>query len=572
MRVTEVCAIRGWVSEYKGPFLPPIPPLPPLPPLPPRTHAPAPYACTEPPFPYREHAMSERHRQSPGPWRQTRSGAIFSPWGAQLGAPIHAPDDFDLDASLREALETCHERPDQAHQNDNMDVDAEQGLADVDWSPSETALASLAQLQKLAASRGQDTAPTSNELASKTKDQYHDKMRSKARRRRKQRAVSDAAGDPGVAKKGIKNAALKRRQAADIMRADVPTRMQVDEAVARDAASTSFAAAASMPTDYSLAMDDVPVTKTAYVAKRGDIPGADPRVYTKEELLSQGFEYVAWNGRDPRAILDKKGRIVAVLVGRPRSDSWDTINEEMQAVFELAREAYQVPAAQQAHRRGNFTVATSGISYGGGQTVKNMTLGKHNQAVMDALLKQLPVERVARFGSRALELFAPRLHAYYEETMKALCENDDTLHRNFEDNPFANVTFNLGPQSVCLPHRDHLNLAWGMCAITAFGDYDPVERGHFVMWEFRKIIEFPPTSTIFIMSGLLGHSNTAIAEHEHRYSLTQYSAGGLFRWAEAGFKPVNSLSRSDAEQMRQNGSDRWERGVGMLSLWDEFQL
>ncbi|KAI0361618.1 hypothetical protein OH77DRAFT_1444298 [Trametes cingulata] len=339
-------------------------------------------------------------------------------------------------------------------------------------------------------------------------------------------------------------------------------------------------------------MRDVPVAKTAYVGKRGVVSEAASRVYTKEELLAQGFEYVPWNGRyaalslhchsspsqrphlvfrDPRAILDKKGRVIGVLVGQPRSDSWKGINEEMQAILELARQAYQAPATHQEHRRGAFTVATCGISYGGGQTkVKNLAHGNHNQAVMDALLQQLPVQRVATFGSRALELFAPRLHAYYEDTLTSLCDHDRTLHRNFTRSPFGCATFNLGPQCVCLPHRDHLNIAWGMCAISAFGDYNPVEGGHIVLWEFGMVIEFPPGSTILIMSAIVGHSNTAIKENEHRYSFTQYSAGGLFRWAESGFKPANSQPRANAEQARRDGLERWERGVGMLSMWDEL--
>ncbi|KAI0349436.1 hypothetical protein OH77DRAFT_1499556 [Trametes cingulata] len=166
--------------------------------------------------------------------------------------------------------------------------------------------------------------------------------------------------------------------------------------------------------------------------------------------------------------------------------------------------------------------------------------------------------RLATFGSRALQLFAPRLHNYYEETMRALSDKDTNLTRNFEDTPFVNVTFNLGPECV-------------MCAITAFGNYNPVISGHLVLWQFGMVIEFPPGATILIMSAIVTHGNTAIQEGEHRYSFTQYSAGGLFQWVDAGHRTVSSKPRVPADQAAEEGKARWKRGVEMLSLWSELK-
>ncbi|TFK81407.1 hypothetical protein K466DRAFT_438261, partial [Polyporus arcularius HHB13444] len=38
------------------------------------------------------------------PFRKTRTGLGFSPWTADIGTPIHAPDDFDLEARIKAAL------------------------------------------------------------------------------------------------------------------------------------------------------------------------------------------------------------------------------------------------------------------------------------------------------------------------------------------------------------------------------------------------------------------------------------------------------------------------------------
>ncbi|KAH9856060.1 hypothetical protein C2E23DRAFT_723481, partial [Lenzites betulinus] len=161
-------------------------------------------------------------------------------------------------------------------------------------------------------------------------------------------------------------------------------------------------------------------------------------------------------------------------------------------------------------------------------------------------------------------------HEYYGKTLDALCHADPGLQPNFPNNVFASATFNLGPRTVSVPHRDSMNLSFGMCAITAMGTYEPVQGGHIILWELRMVIEFPPAATILIPSAIITHSNTDIGPHERRYSFTQYSAGGLFRWVESGHRPVKSLPRMKSKEAEALGMDRWERGIGLLSFWSEL--
>ncbi|KAF8139523.1 hypothetical protein K438DRAFT_1785611 [Mycena galopus ATCC 62051] len=85
-------------------------------------------------------------------------------------------------------------------------------------------------------------------------------------------------------------------------------------------------------------------------------------------------------------------------------------------------------------------------------------------------------------------------------------------------------------------HVDGLNLAWGWCSITALGNFDADYGGHLVLWDLKLVIRFPAGSTILLPSATLRHSNVGIAEEETRYSFTQFSAAGLFRWVDNGFK------------------------------------
>jgi len=91
-----------------------------------------------------------------------------------------------------------------------------------------------------------------------------------------------------------------------------------------------------------------------------------------------------------------------------------------------------------------------------------------------------------------------------------------------------------------------------------------------VIWDWKLIIEFPPGSTILLLSGVLKHSNTAISSNEVRYLFTQYSAGGLFRWVDNHFqtaeeyrKTLDAAQRQDSEYDRANAG-RWKLGLGLL--------
>lgn len=107
---------------------------------------------------------------------------------------------------------------------------------------------------------------------------------------------------------------------------------------------------------------------------------------------------------------------------------------------------------------------------------------------------------------------------------------------------FAATTFNIGKSvSTCL-HYDCQNFGPGFCVITSFGNYDYKKGGHLILWELGYIVEFPPHSTILIPSAIVKHGNTPISEGEERMSLTQYTAGGLVRWAAAAFRCRKGLS------------------------------
>jgi hypothetical protein len=165
------------------------------------------------------------------------------------------------------------------------------------------------------------------------------------------------------------------------------------------------------------------------------------------------------------------------------------------------------------------------------------------------------------------------LFAYYSEHLAALFSHHPTLEKNFENSIWPAATFNLGPQTVCVKHRDAANLAYGWCAITALGNFNPARGGHLILWDMKLVVEFPPGATLLIPSSVVLHSNTKVQDGEERMSFTQYAAGGLFRWVDNNFQTAKMLESVDPEGKKQadeRAVDRWQHGLQLFQTFESL--
>ena len=120
------------------------------------------------------------------------------------------------------------------------------------------------------------------------------------------------------------------------------------------------------------------------------------------------------------------------------------------------------------------------------------------------------------------------------------------LRRNHPDSVFPAASANFG-RAVTFEHADYNNKANGICPIICGGNFDYRRGGHLILRQLNLVIQFPPGSLILIPSATLRHGNTSIATDETRWSLTQYAAGGLFRWLKYGFQTWENLKIQDPE-------------------------
>ncbi|KAJ7433757.1 hypothetical protein B0H11DRAFT_1758613, partial [Mycena galericulata] len=277
-------------------------------------------------------------------------------------------------------------------------------------------------------------------------------------------------------------------------------------------------------------------------------------------------------------LIDAKHRVFGCLAGRPRQDQAD--NDRYDEAIRAATDAFSDAAVHATGdgRRGSFAAISAGVSYGGGQKRPGVLLNSHTNTVICAtLIAHWAIRRIVGFSNGMVKAFAPDLHSFYLSQMRLLHTSAPYLRRLFPEalSVFAACTFNLGPSTVTFPHVDAANLAWGWCCITALGDFNPDLGGHLILWDLNLIIRFPPGSTILIPSALLRHSNVGIQQGETRFSFTQYSAGGLFRWVHNGNIADKSFlataTPQDLEEREAQRAQRWEDGLRMFRIWNTKQ-
>jgi hypothetical protein len=259
--------------------------------------------------------------------------------------------------------------------------------------------------------------------------------------------------------------------------------------------------------------------------------------------------------------------------------------------MEIARAQASLSESRLYHRRGNWASLTTGATHGTGRDEPGDFInGIINTAVILALVSNAAFIDLAEFGSGAFllllfkpmlipsglfSIWAPHLFQFYIDYMGSFYLKNPKLQRPFVNSIWSACTFNLGPRTCAFGHRDFANLAYGWCAITALGTFDYTKGGHLILWDCKLILEFPPGCTILIPSAAIFHSNTRIAEHETRYSFTQYTAGALFRWVERGFRSekdyIATLTAEEIEEERKLGLERAAAGAALFSTLDELK-
>ncbi|KAG6849078.1 hypothetical protein H0H93_011464 [Arthromyces matolae] len=261
------------------------------------------------------------------------------------------------------------------------------------------------------------------------------------------------------------------------------------------------------------------------------------QTFTLEEIVKlTKFQVIPWDGCKPTPIVDSCGRILAHLAGHPDSEDWADTCQEAAGLMDDARAQLGLSDEADPQRRGSYHSITFGVSHGGGQRCPGMLkLDVHHQRVVGMLNQSRPFRRMANLASSMVKTWAPGLFDYMTDRLGQLFDKHQ-FEKIFSGSIYPAATYNMGPKTATFLHTDAANLPFGLCTVTAFGNYNPKRSGHLILWDLGLIVEFPPGSTILLPSAIIAHGNVAVGEGETRYSFTQWAAGGLFRWVEQGFQ------------------------------------
>ncbi|KAG6848471.1 hypothetical protein H0H93_016713 [Arthromyces matolae] len=358
-------------------------------------------------------------------------------------------------------------------------------------------------------------------------------------------------------------------------------RQRVDEAQTTVGATIRSTARAkyiaqSTPIETSVQSEKLEVSSTGYVGLKHHAPR---RIFFFQEITGPGMNLRLIKCRDhrPRPFVDHSGRVIALWAGFPSDSSWNKDMARMATLLDDLRRRGTFSNKQKNHSRGTYTLTGVGYAHGGGRTVPsdiNPPWGVNYQLVTE-MVKDPVFERLAKFLSNVFACWAPRLYQYYLDNMNSVCDSPLELQRAWLGCVFAATIFNLGPQTVTYQHKDHGNLPFGWCAVTALGSYDFTRGGHIILWDLGLVVEFPPSSSMFLPSATLEHSNTGIQPDETRYSITQYTAGALFRWVEHGMQGnrefLQGLSEEELLKIASEDAKRYEFGLSLFSKHSELK-
>ncbi|KAJ7107311.1 hypothetical protein C8R43DRAFT_1140287 [Mycena crocata] len=305
---------------------------------------------------------------------------------------------------------------------------------------------------------------------------------------------------------------------------------------------------------------DVDAEYTPGVGLQYDPGNMEPREYRLHEVRgpssSYGLRYMDWYGRAAMPLVQKDGTVVGVLGGRPRGTHFNT--EVVRATKILDEVVPQVRLSRDEERRGCTHSLTGGIGLVHSDEPVAAPAGK--SVVLDALVfawlfSEPAIRKVAGYATCLFKFWAVNVHAFFDRALDRYEEYYDGSKRPLETGAFSAATFQLGSNPIW-PVLDY-DLAWGWCALIAFGNYNPHKGGHIILWDLNLLVRFPPGATILIPRALVRYSFVGVAAHETRHCLIQFTPQPVFSFAaNGGMSDVNWARFATREEHAERAAER----------------
>ncbi|KAJ7867084.1 hypothetical protein B0H14DRAFT_3441981 [Mycena olivaceomarginata] len=289
------------------------------------------------------------------------------------------------------------------------------------------------------------------------------------------------------------------------------------------------------------------------------------------ELIGLGFQLIRWNGIKPPPPRRPRGQDLHGTCGPDRRRPVPRCHLRVRSPSSSKRESPQSsPQRCDTTAAGFFAAMNVGLTFGKGQTVPTWLDNKNYTGLAERLLCNPDPEL--------------RWKLHFEHGRLDFMRTTSTTtpnwrkHSPISDDPFPKsvfscAAFNFGTNVWTFKHRDVCNLPFGWCAVQSLGNFDAQAGGHLVLWDLKLVVEFPAGALILLPSATIAHSNIPVQEGDERISFTQFTAGGLFRFVDAGLRTQAELAAEDPgeyERLRERRESRWAEGLSLFSTVEEL--
>ncbi|CAA7263527.1 unnamed protein product [Cyclocybe aegerita] len=313
----------------------------------------------------------------------------------------------------------------------------------------------------------------------------------------------------------------------------------------------------AIPTQTTYNISSIPSASTGFICLP-DVGECHPVMRLKELVDKELLILHCWDGRSVSPIVSCNNQVIGLIAGCPAVPDWDDVCREAYEALCQVREACDFMLSAADHRRGNFLVKNVGVGAGfGHKKPANVAHTEHNTRQLDTLLQNPAIQRISCFADNIFATWFPKVYKHYGANFDALLKGDSSLCHNFAN-------------SV-----DFTNLPFGLCSVTALGDFNPAASACFVFYDLGIIVQFPPGSTLILTSAAIVHANSSMGPGETRCSITQYTPGGLFRWVEHGFqldrKFYSNMMPQAWEKELEAMEERCKMGLSLFSTLDELK-
>ncbi|KAE9385247.1 hypothetical protein BT96DRAFT_949975 [Gymnopus androsaceus JB14] len=285
-------------------------------------------------------------------------------------------------------------------------------------------------------------------------------------------------------------------------------------------------------------------------------PEAAGRTWSLEELVgtSGRFKFTvipadASSGK-ARPIVDASKRVFGAVIPPLRAEGMDEPDptfivaaDECAALLEsnrpkLFKHRDGTAKTPPKHRQGIFAVKAVGVSFGGGQEIlqypKQIYHSEAHLKILDSLLATICFIHLAQHASSAFFCWAPRLYFFYAENRARI-------------------------------EKESPDMCWNFAK--TLGNFNHQKGGHFVLWDLGLSLSFPQAGPFSSLLHNLRHSNTIIGVNETRYSLTQYTARGLFCIVNDNGHVHRWMSEVDLAEAMQKQREHYWMDLTFILRW-----